>query len=197
MYMDPKCGCLLKSHLLMASKGIYLEHFQNLLLFSHSKQYQSSVGVRYYSPDWLLLGGQKCVTADMKLGEVADSPVGCAAIQRDFESFTRISWSSTRRISKPRTLGWKTPGTRTCYSPNWKTALGEKDVGVLVGTELNMSQQCAFIAKKAAYILHCVRQSIARRSREVIPQFCTGEATLNVVYSSEPSTTGETWTFLK
>ncbi|KAK4811119.1 hypothetical protein QYF61_019750 [Mycteria americana] len=66
-------------------------------------------------------------------------------------------------------LGRNNPMHQYVQGNDWlKSRFSEKDLGVLVDTKLNMSQQCAIAAKKAKGILGCIRQSIASRLREMI-----------------------------
>ena len=48
--------------------------------------------------------------------------------------------------------------------------------------KLNMSQQCAFAAQKANYILGCIQRNVASSTREVILPFCPALVGPHLVY---------------
>ncbi|KAK4823835.1 hypothetical protein QYF61_007084 [Mycteria americana] len=64
------------------------------------------------------------------------------------------------------------PGVQHKLGSTWLGSSSlERDLGVLVDNKLNMSEQCAAMAKKAKRMLGCINKGISSRDKEVIIPF--------------------------
>ena len=63
-----------------------------------------------------------------------------------------------------------------------KTSSVERDLGVLVDIKVNMSEQCAAVAKKANRMLGCINKGITSRDKEVITPLYSALVRLHLEY---------------
>ncbi|PKU49486.1 rna-directed dna polymerase from mobile element jockey-like [Limosa lapponica baueri] len=118
--------------------------------------------------------GTECILSkfadDTKLEGLADTPEGCAVIQRDLNRLESWAEKNLMRFNKGKCrvlhLGRKNPRHQYRLGVDLLgSTTEEKDLGLLVDGRLSMRQQCALVANG---ILGCTGRSVASRSREVI-----------------------------
>ncbi|KAK4810867.1 hypothetical protein QYF61_008839 [Mycteria americana] len=90
---------------------------------------------------------------DTKLGE---------ALQRDLDRLEHWAIINGMKFNKNKCRVLHLGRSNTGHNP------AERDLGVLVDSRLNRSQQCALAAKRANHILGCIKHSITSCSKEVI-----------------------------
>ncbi|RMC10268.1 hypothetical protein DUI87_13070 [Hirundo rustica rustica] len=109
---------------------------------------------------------------DTKAGACVDLLEGRRALQKDLEWLDRWAESNKMKFNKSKCPVLHFGRNSPCSVIGWGrcgwTVPKRKGTWGCWRQQLNMSQQCAQVGKRANGILACIRNSVASRSREVI-----------------------------
>ncbi|CAM5108878.1 unnamed protein product [Natator depressus] len=106
-------------------------------------------------------------TDDTKMGGEVDMMEGRDRVQSDLDKLE--DWAKRNlRFNKDKCRVLHLGRKNLMHRYRLSSSSAEKDLGITVDKKLDMSQQCALVAKKANGILVCISRSIASRWREVI-----------------------------
>jgi len=105
--------------------------------------------------------------------EVVLALEGQEALQRDLDRLELWAVINGRKFNKCQILhqGQSNAGHKRSLRAEWlESSPAERDLGLLVGSRLNRSQQCAQAAQRANCIPGCIKHRVTSRSKEVIIQ---------------------------
>ncbi|GAB0189213.1 mitochondrial enolase superfamily member 1 [Grus japonensis] len=110
---------------------------------------------------------------DTKLSGEADTSEGRATLQEDLDRLEEWVNKNLTKFNKDKCkvlhLGKHNPGVQHRLGSTWLGSSSvERDLGVLVDKQLNMSEQGAAAAKKANRMLGCINKGTTSRDKEVI-----------------------------
>ncbi|TRZ18575.1 hypothetical protein HGM15179_008487 [Zosterops borbonicus] len=99
---------------------------------------------------------------------IVDMLEGRNAIQRDLD---KPEWWACVNLMK---FSWGNPKHKYRLGREWmESSPKEKNLGVLLGENLNRTHQCALRAQKAKRVLGCITSSVGSREREEILSPCS------------------------